>query len=128
MVNLVTTTTALLSLVTSSAAWFSFMANEFKTDDCKGGVVHAHVGMKYWQIPLDNETNSVYVQTANDGIFKWYAFADSVPGANACQGDPLGELKRGCAALRLFGDKIRCLRWCSSWVDDEYSCKAIEKD
>ncbi|KAI1081968.1 hypothetical protein F5B20DRAFT_588082 [Whalleya microplaca] len=124
MVNLLATTTALLSLVTGGAAWFNFIANEFKSQDCHGSVIHAHVGMKYWQVDLDNETNSIYVQTANDGIYKWYAFSDSAPGT--CLGNVLGELKRGCVGVRLFSEKIRCVQWCSTWVHNEYSCKPLE--
>ncbi|KAH9890285.1 hypothetical protein F4778DRAFT_379409 [Xylariomycetidae sp. FL2044] len=114
-----------LSLVITSHAWSSFIANEFASNDCSGPVVHAHVGLKYWQIIMSNQTNSVYVTTANDGIYRWFGFPHTADEGRTCDGDTVGRLYRGCYNLRQFEQKIECIQWCSTWVHNKYACSAI---
>ncbi|KAI1106536.1 hypothetical protein F4804DRAFT_18275 [Jackrogersella minutella] len=121
-------TVVLLSAITSTSAWRDFKAIEFESDDCTGWVKHASLGLKpeYWQIHMNNLSNSVYTSTTNDGIYRWYAYSEKTE--LGCGGKALGRLYSGCMNLGAFTDRIQCIRWCSRWMHDEYSCKAIGQD
>ncbi|KAI1777022.1 hypothetical protein F4818DRAFT_439382 [Hypoxylon cercidicola] len=121
-----TTVITLLSAVTGSSAWRSFKVIEFESDDCTGGVNHASIGSRpeYWQIRMNNKTNSVYTSTPNDGLYTWYGYSGATD--RGCDGEVVRRLYGGCISLEIDNKKIQCLRWCSSW-HDEYSCDDIEK-
>ncbi|KAI1387354.1 uncharacterized protein F4822DRAFT_430106 [Hypoxylon trugodes] len=103
-----TTILALLSIaITGTSAWKEFEAIEFTTTDCTGWIKHAAIGMKpeYWQIKTNNESNSVYASTVNDGIYRWYAFSET--SETGCAGDVLGRV------------------WTGLLAHDDYGCAAI---
>ncbi|KAI2602110.1 hypothetical protein GGR54DRAFT_625739 [Hypoxylon sp. NC1633] len=119
----------LLSAITSSAASRGFKVIEFESNDCTGWVKHANVGLKrqFWQISMDNATNSVYTSTTNDGIYRWYGFS-AVSAEHGCAGAVVGRLHGGCLSLGAYNERIECVRWCSTWAQDETSCAAIGQD
>ncbi|KAI5866042.1 hypothetical protein GGS23DRAFT_594196 [Durotheca rogersii] len=121
-----TLATALLSLTVSRvSAWAGFSVTEFATSDCKGWVKHASIGMKpqYWQVAMNNESNSVSVSVVNDGIFRWYGFSEAAE--FGCGGKVVGRLWSGCVNLDIYAERIECIRWCSMWRHDDHSCEAI---
>ncbi|OTA62367.1 hypothetical protein K449DRAFT_434029 [Hypoxylon sp. EC38] len=120
--------TAFLAVMPGTIAWRDFKAIEFESNDCSGWVKHASLGLKpqYWQIQMDNTSNSVYTSTTNDGIYRWYAFSETSD--KGCDGRALGRLYGGCIGLGVFSERIRCIRWCSIWAHDKHSCKAIGQD
>ncbi|KAI2472819.1 hypothetical protein F4781DRAFT_382031 [Annulohypoxylon bovei var. microspora] len=123
-----TQTVAFLLAITGAGAMKDFKAIEFESNDCAGWIKHANVGLKpqYWQIKMDNASNSVYTETTNDGIYRWYAFSETnEPG---CGGEVLGRLYNGCSSLGRYTEKIKCIRWCSLWSHSDHSCKAIGQD
>ncbi|KAI0101948.1 hypothetical protein F4776DRAFT_649027 [Hypoxylon sp. NC0597] len=119
---------ALLAVIPGTLAFKDFKAIEFESTDCSGWVNHASLGLKpqFWQIHMDNTSNSVYTSTTNDGIYRWYAFSEATE--QGCDGKALGRLYSGCLGLGVFSERIRCIRWCSIWAHNDHSCKAIGQD
>ncbi|KAL7622468.1 hypothetical protein AAE478_007974 [Parahypoxylon ruwenzoriense] len=122
------TIVALLTAVSGSAAWKDFLAIEFESNDCSGWVKRASIGLKpeYWQIKMNNESNSVFTSVTNDGIYRWYAFSGTTE--LGCGGKVLGRLYPGCLSLGVYSERIECVRWCSRWAHDDHSCSAIGQD
>ncbi|XDG05818.1 hypothetical protein ABKA04_005433 [Annulohypoxylon sp. FPYF3050] len=123
--KITTQAVAFLMATAGVSAMKDFKAVEFESNDCTGWIKHSSVGLKpqYWQIKMDNETRSVYTETTNDGIYRWYAFSDT--NDQGCDGEVLGRLWRGCSSLGQYKEKIKCIRWCSLWSHSDHSCKAI---
>ncbi|KAI0887929.1 uncharacterized protein GGS22DRAFT_154592 [Annulohypoxylon maeteangense] len=123
-----THTVAFLLATTGVGAMKDFKAVEFEKNDCTGWIKHSSMGLKpqYWQIKMDNDTKSVYTETTNDGIYRWYAFSGTTE--MGCDGRVLGRLYRGCASLAKYNETIKCIRWCSLWSHNDHSCKAIGQD
>ncbi|KAI2618597.1 hypothetical protein GGS26DRAFT_381940 [Hypomontagnella submonticulosa] len=123
-----TIATTLLLAATGSSAWRDFKTIEFESNDCTGWINHANLGNKaqFWQIRIDNTSNSVYTETVNDGIYRWYAFSELTDAG--CEGKVLGRLFPGCISLGVYSERIRCLKWCSTWARDDHSCEAIVQD
>ncbi|KAI1482195.1 hypothetical protein F4774DRAFT_372082 [Daldinia eschscholtzii] len=121
-----TITVSLLASVCGASR--NFLALEFESSDCTGWVNHASIGFKsdYWQIKMQNETNTIYTSTTNDGIYRWYGFSGKAE--LGCDGEVLGRLPGGCLNLDQFGERVQCIRWCSTWMHDDHSCKAIGQD
>ncbi|OTB09649.1 hypothetical protein M426DRAFT_6912 [Hypoxylon sp. CI-4A] len=119
---------ACLSATTGVSASRGFKAIEFETQDCTGWIKHASLGLRAenWQIRTNNDSNSVYTATTNDGIYRWYAFSETSD--SGCAGKVLGRLWTGCTALGQFSEDVRCLRWCSTWSRDQFSCQSIGQD
>ncbi|KAI0382229.1 hypothetical protein F5Y04DRAFT_288010 [Hypomontagnella monticulosa] len=120
-------TAALLLAIPGSNAWKDFKTVEFESNDCTGWIKHANLGNKsqYWQIRVDNASNSVYTSVGNDGIYRWYAFSETTD--SGCGGKVLARLYPGCISLGMYSERVRCLKWCSTWARDDHSCDAIEQ-
>ncbi|KAI8624624.1 hypothetical protein F5Y19DRAFT_480368 [Xylariaceae sp. FL1651] len=122
---------AVLALAAVTAAWRNQLAFEFTGPGCGGKLAHAWVGSKYQQIKMGNTTQSVYISTVNDGIYRWYGFSESTEDGNSCYGDLVGRMYAPCFDLTSFAAQgkpvVKCIRYCSLWADKEsvYSCASI---
>jgi hypothetical protein len=80
---------------------------------------------------VGNTTQSVYISTVNDGIYRWYGFSGSTADGQACYGDLVGRAHAPCFDLTSYAAKgkprVECIRLCSLWADkhDTQSCAAI---
>ncbi|KAI3343041.1 hypothetical protein F4824DRAFT_494836 [Ustulina deusta] len=122
---------AFVTFTTITAAWKNTVAFEFAGPGCDGQLLHASIGMNYQQIKMKNTTQSVYVTTANDGIYRWYGFSESTEDGRGCYGDLVGRLHSSCFDLAGYiskgKQKVECIRICSllAGKEDSYSCAAI---
>ncbi|KAI1368575.1 hypothetical protein F5Y08DRAFT_246976 [Xylaria arbuscula] len=123
---------AILSFATVAVCWKNTAAFEFASPECKGLISKAWIGMNYEQIAMKNSTQSIYIATANDGIWRWYGYPSATEDGTACYGEPIGRLHWPCFDLNGFVAKegkprVECIRLCSMWAGKEhsYSCAAI---
>ncbi|KAI1279204.1 hypothetical protein F5Y07DRAFT_52389 [Xylaria sp. FL0933] len=121
-----------VTFTTVTAGWKNTVAFEFPDQECAGQLIHASIGMNYQQIKMRNTTQSVYISTVNDGIYRWYGFPGATEDGSGCYGDIVGRLNSSsCFDLTSFvpqgKPKVECIRLCSLLSDKEssYSCAAI---
>ncbi|KAI8953798.1 hypothetical protein F4801DRAFT_85572 [Xylaria longipes] len=126
--------TKLLTLTTFSAvaaAWRNQVAFEYDGPGCGGKFSHAWIGANNQQIKMRNSTQSVYITTANDGIWRWYGFSESTEDGGSCYGDVVARMYSPCFDLTSYvpqgKPKVECIRICSMLADKKhsYSCAAI---
>ncbi|KAI0864180.1 hypothetical protein F4860DRAFT_511036 [Xylaria cubensis] len=124
----------ILTLTTFSviaAAWKAQVAFEFDSLECNGKIGHAWIGANRQQIKMRNSTQSVYITTANDGIWRWYGFSESTEDGSSCYGDPVARLHSSCFDLRSYvpqgKPKVECIRICSMLAGKKssWSCAAF---
>ncbi|KAI3329371.1 hypothetical protein HD806DRAFT_530765 [Xylariaceae sp. AK1471] len=114
---------AFITFVATTTAWKNTLAFEFTGPGCSGQLAHAWI--------VGNTTQSVYISTINDGIYRWYGFAGSTADGHACYGDLVGRMHSPCFDLTSYvakgKPKVECIRYCSLWADEDdmHSCAAI---
>ncbi|KAI0514822.1 hypothetical protein F5B22DRAFT_218710 [Xylaria bambusicola] len=119
------------AFATVAAGWRNTVAFEFARPGCDGSISKAWIGTNHQQIKLKNTTQSVYITTVNDGIWRWYGFPASTEDGTSCYGDPVGRLHWPCFDVNGYVSegkpKVECIRLCSMWAGKEhsYSCAAI---
>ncbi|KAI1736941.1 hypothetical protein F4680DRAFT_451551 [Xylaria scruposa] len=114
----------LTTFAVAAAAWKNQVAFEFDSPGCKGKIGHARVGASRQQIKMRNSTQSVYITTANDGIWRWYGFSESTEDGSSCYGDPVARMY-SCVDLTSYvpqgKPKVECIRICSMLVEKQHS-------
>ncbi|KAI0443684.1 hypothetical protein F4803DRAFT_304174 [Xylaria telfairii] len=127
LLNLLTFTT--LSAV--AVAWTDQVALEYASTGCRGRFNHAWIGSDRREIKMKNTTESVYITTVNDGIWRWYGFSESTEDGTACYGDLVARMYSPCFDLNSYvpkgKPKVECIQICSMLADKKhsYSCAAI---
>ncbi|KAK5632963.1 hypothetical protein RRF57_008676 [Xylaria bambusicola] len=95
------------------------------------GTNHQQIKPNTQSATMKNTTQSVYIATVNDGIWRWYGFPASTEDRTSCYGDPVGCMHWPCFEVNGYVSegkpKVECIRLCSMWAGKEhsYSCAAI---